>query len=309
MCKSAKEAEEKLRQEVGHTIASYVHGEKGMIYCRGVDRSKDIAEELGTQPLHSTTEKEAFARTWETFVEDPETKLCVSTCVIGVGVDVPHVRNVWHYGLPWSLVDYAQETGRCGRDGKPATCHLITWQSELKRQGHSESGPQHTEDDLRRMASAVDECRRVRMGAVLDERQVSCTMLTDANLCDNCRRASMDDKSPQPEPQPRAPQDFSLPEQSPSSRDSLYSMDDMPPTPDPGDWTGNPPGTKRRTEPKNQKEDGYAPYVWALRRLTASADFENPNARGCFSRSTSLSPSTTPNSSLSKRKSPPEGQK
>ncbi|CAB4044019.1 Hypothetical predicted protein, partial [Paramuricea clavata] len=36
------------------------------------------------------------------------------------GVDVPNIRRVIHIGVPYTLEEYFQEAGRCGRDGLPA---------------------------------------------------------------------------------------------------------------------------------------------------------------------------------------------
>ena len=40
-----------------------------------------------------------------------------ATNALGVGVNIPDVRLVIHAGLPRSLRDFAQESGRGGRDG------------------------------------------------------------------------------------------------------------------------------------------------------------------------------------------------
>lgn len=60
-----------------------------------------------------------------------EYKWIVATNAFGMGVDVPDIRNVYHYDQPGTVDACVQEWGRGGRDGEPTWCH--SWYSEQAR--------------------------------------------------------------------------------------------------------------------------------------------------------------------------------
>ena len=52
-------------------------------------------------------------------------QVLVATSAFGEGVNIPGIRNVVLYHMPFSEVEFNQMSGRAGRDGKPACIHLL----------------------------------------------------------------------------------------------------------------------------------------------------------------------------------------
>jgi len=63
--------------------------------------------------LDSESEEEVPSR----FASD-ETRCLISTIAFGMGVSIPDIRYVMHWGPPSTILDYWQEAGRCSRDGE-----------------------------------------------------------------------------------------------------------------------------------------------------------------------------------------------
>lgn len=53
--------------------------------------------------------------------------LCVlvATSAFGEGVNIPNIRHVVLYHMPFNEIEFNQMSGRAGRDGEPATIHLL----------------------------------------------------------------------------------------------------------------------------------------------------------------------------------------
>ncbi|XP_043483609.1 ATP-dependent DNA helicase Q5-like [Leptopilina heterotoma] len=106
----------------------------GIVYCRRKEDTETIAERLSslgisTLAYHAglkSKERESVQDKWTS----GEVPVIAATCSFGMGVDKGPVRFVIHWTVPQSISAYYQESGRAGRDGKPAFCRVYYSQDE-----------------------------------------------------------------------------------------------------------------------------------------------------------------------------------
>ena len=221
-------ADAALCDELRTVMAHYQPREKALVFCRSRDEADRMADALHCKSFHSDIPQATLEQTWDWFTNTPDPALLVCTSIIGVGVDIPHVRDVFHWGKPYDLLSYAQESGRAGRDKRPAFSRMHTWKDELRVCSN------YTEDHLNRLIPQVAECRRTILGEVLDNHPTSCALLQLPNLCDNCeRRVSL-------------PHPLTLDPRAPAPVGSNTAPSPLPPAPPPSPVTHpHPPGLPR----------------------------------------------------------------
>ena len=58
---------------------------------------------------------------------DGKCRVLFATIAFGMGVNIPNIRTVIHFGPSADIDDYFQESGRCGREGTKAEAILFLY--------------------------------------------------------------------------------------------------------------------------------------------------------------------------------------
>ena len=117
------------RQDQVEEILRAHAGKSGIIYCISRKDTESVADHLKKRgyraaAYHAGLPSAVRRQTQQAFANE-ELDAVVATVAFGMGIDRSNVRFVVHCGLPASVENYQQETGRAGRDGLPAECVLL----------------------------------------------------------------------------------------------------------------------------------------------------------------------------------------
>ena len=129
----------------------------------------------------------------------------ISTSAFGEGVNLPDIRHVVLYHMPFGAVEFNQMSGRAGRDGRPATIHLMfgsrdarvnerilssyapgrdelvcLWRTLRLLSSHAASGGQATLSHTN--AELLEACLQTSSATTLEERSVSAGLAIFAEL-------------------------------------------------------------------------------------------------------------------------------
>lgn len=187
------------KQSSGAQLQSFIAerhaGDAGIVYCLSRAKVEAVAASLakaGIQalPYHAGMDAATRARHQDRFTNE-DGVVIVATTAFGMGIDKPDVRFVAHLDMPKTIEAYYQETGRAGRDGKPADAWMAYGLSDIVQHrrmiGESTGTDAFKRVSLGKLDALVSlcesiSCRRVRLLDYFGEDSKS----SDCGNCDNC---------------------------------------------------------------------------------------------------------------------------
>ena len=122
-----------LASRENRLVSIVATGEKTVIYVNSRDQSVALAKTLRKRVPDCATciafYNAGLARSDRRRVEeafrDGSLSCIVSTSAFGEGVNLPDIRHVVLYHMPFGAIEFNQMSGRAGRDGQPAVIHLL----------------------------------------------------------------------------------------------------------------------------------------------------------------------------------------
>ena len=128
-----RQAKEAQQDRLVVEAAKQAQGGNVIVYCPTIARVGELVdalEESGIAAVGYHGQMDAASRrvNQEKWMAE-EVHVLVGTIAFGLGINKPNVRAVIRLGMPDSIEQFYQETGRAGRDGLPADCFLF-WQKK-----------------------------------------------------------------------------------------------------------------------------------------------------------------------------------
>jgi len=176
-----------------------VQKENGIVYCLSRKKTEEAAALLQDNgfhalPYHAGMPSHVREENLNRFMASPDL-IMVATIAFGMGIDKADIRFVFHTDLPASPEAYYQEIGRAGRDGLPATAHMLYGMDDIRMRRMFIDGENADEQHKRRGHQRLNallsfceapECRRVSLLHYFDD-ALGRSKCGNCDLCENPR--------------------------------------------------------------------------------------------------------------------------
>ncbi|KAK3617520.1 hypothetical protein LTR56_024514 [Elasticomyces elasticus] len=180
VCSAGNRLEQTI--ELCRRTKAHLGRRKGVVYCRSRNQCEQLAQELECAYYHAgaVDNQERLTRWLETG------GLIVATSALGTGVDVPGIVFVLHVDVPYGMIDFAQESGRAGRNGEDVDSVIVVEEGRLEMLAEMSRGNVGIDQRIIDEFVTTRECRRLVMSRYLDGLETTCASNAVTASCDRC---------------------------------------------------------------------------------------------------------------------------
>lgn len=196
VCRNGKSMTETIRR-AKQQHEKLEGGQRGVIYCKSRRQTEQVAALLEQQGVpcgfyHAGMEDRERSEAVERWRGQPASFIAATTA-LGTGIEIPGLTVVIHLGTPFSTIDYAQESGRCGRRGEPSDAIIVVEDKDIGQTSKLSGFRRVSEQTILDYISQNHRCRRTAIYSYMHGRGLEERRCQEGDIpCDICTRQAQE---------------------------------------------------------------------------------------------------------------------